>query len=57
MYILGMLYSCMMTHNLSDNTIKCFPEVNKVHLDGGLPFHTLLKDVSECEYVTFHGKT
>jgi len=46
-----------MTHNLSDNTIKCFPEVNKVHLDGGLPFHTLLKDVSECEYVTFHGKT
>ena len=34
--------------------IKCFPEVNKVHLDRGLPLHTLLNDASECECL-FHS--
>ena len=36
---------------LSDDTIKGFAKVNKVHRDGCLLFHTLLKDISEGEYL------
>lgn len=49
--------TALLTSNQSDGrlhkTTKGSPDVNKVYIDGGLSFHILLKDASECEYL-FH---